>query len=586
MVMKKSGRNNSDVLWLVGLVLGLLWSFLVPFLAPYFLAKHTLAVEALGGTTLSMVTAGGLARAHRLSLALALVAPLLAALRASPFYWWAGRRYGHYLVDIFSSRSPHAQKMARRAEVTFQRLGPWAVVFAYFLPIPNGLIFAMAGWAGMGFSIFLLLSLVDALFYSAVMVALGYFLGQEAITTARLVTEYAFALVIVAAVFLVASFFIRRRSSDSMPSSKEMFLAGDAKAPSDASVFLGVGKRRLKKEAATYMGVVNAEAVSVDLDAKVIRPPESSIAVGVADSSGNVLFVTIDPTYGNGSEESLVRPYHLGTFSSVLTATYLGSAVASGSASLNDSWVKVKSSDVEEISFGRLATHTSGLPFLPWNFLYKTLSEADSPLCCYSEEDIFRFSTRRRRALVGYRYSNVGVSLVGLSLGGGSVEGFKKGISSQVLSPLEMTKTHFSTTGLDPAVEGFRNLKRVNIDPAGPFTPAMGMVSTPKDLMTFLRYSLRPETSPLTDGLKLCQRTHSVSRDSTFAMGLGWHVFLGRQGTWLYHEIRSQGSSGVMALHPQQGWGMFAISNSGDASTQVSIDAWARSLLAQCVHSD
>ncbi len=584
--MKKGGRNNSDVLWLVGLVLGLLWSFLVPFLEPYFLAKHTLGVEALGGTTLSMVTAGGLVRANRLPLTLALAAPLVAVVRASPFYWWAGRRYGHYLVDIFSSRSPHAQKMARRAEVTFQRLGPWAVVFAYFLPVPNGLIFAVAGWAGMRLWFFFILAFVDAFLYSAVMVTLGYFLGQEAITTARLVTEYAFALVIVTAIALLVSLLIRQRSSDSMPSSKEMFLPGDTKVPSDASVLLGGRTSDLTREAEKDSDVLNAEVIRADLDAKVIRPLESSIAVGISDSSGNVVFITIDPTYGNDTRESLVRPYHLGTFSSVLTATYLGSAVASGGASLNDSWVKVKSSDVEEISFGRLATHTSGLPFLPWNFLYKTLSDADSPLCCYNEEDIFRFSTRRRRALVGYRYSNVGVSLVGLSLGGGSVEGFRKGISSEVLSPLEMSGTHFSTTGLDPIVEGFRNLRRVNIDPAGPFTPAMGMVSTPMDLMSFLRASLLPETSRLTDGLKLCQRTHSVSRDSTFAMGLGWHVFLGRQGTWLYHEIRSQGSSGVMALHPQKGWGMFAVSNCGDASTQVSLDVWARSLLAQCVGSD
>ncbi len=584
--MEKDGHKNSDVFWLSGLIIGLVWSFIVPFLAPYFLAKHTVLVEALGGTTLSMVTAGGLVRTHRVSLLLALTAPLVAFIRSSPFYWWAGRRYGHYLMDIFSSKSPHAQKMARRAEVTFHKLGPWAVVFAYFLPVPNGLIFAVAGWAGMRLSVFVLLGLADALLYSTVMVVLGYFLGQEAITTARLVTEYAFVAVILTAILLVISILIRQRSSGTTPSSKEMFLGADSKVPSDASVFLGVGKRRFKRAAEAYIDMLNPEAIRADLDSKVIRPKDSSIAVGVADSNGDVLFITIDSIFGNDSAESLTRPYHLGTFSSVLTSSYLGSAVAAGEASLNDSWVKASTADVEEISFERLATHTSGLPYLPWNFLYKTLSEGDSPLCRYSEEDIFRFSTRRRRASVGYRYSNVGVSLVGLSLGGGSVKGFQDGIISAVLTPLKMTQTNFCTTDSDPKVEGFRNQHRVTIDPAGPFTPAMGLVSTPVDLMSFLRYSLHPETSALKDGLKLCQRTHSVSRDSTFAMGLGWHVFLGRQGTWLYHEIRSEGSSGVMALHPQQGWGMFAISNCGDASTQVSLDTWARSILAQCVHSD
>jgi len=585
-VMGKGERKSSDVLWLVGLLLGLVWSVIVPFVSPYFLATHTIAVEALGGTTLSMVTAGAFARLNRVPLLLALGAPLVAVVRASPFYWWAGKRYGHYVVDIFAARSPHAQKMARRTEVLLKRLGPWAVVFAYFLPVPNGLIFAMSGWAGMSLRVFLLLDLLDAFLYSLVMVFLGYFLGQGAITVARLVDEYAFVLVTLSIVGLVLVTYLRRYRRSLYPLAKERFLGAEDKDDMNLRSI----QSKYQDEGNLSHGLrehhLRPDVLLEDLERAIGRPAGSSVAVGIVSGSQREIFISLDTELGNSSKSSFLRKYHLGSFSSVLTATYLGSRVSTGAISLNESWSNESCEDREDIPFGRLATHTSGLPFLPWNFLYKTLSDVNSPLCCYNEEDLFRSSRRRRRVSVGYRYSNVGMSLVGLSLGGGTLEGYKKGIEEAVLAPLGMDRTDFLSAGHDERVNGFRNGKRVVLDPSGPFTPAMGIVSTPRDLMLFLKSSIDPESSPLAEGLRLSQRTHSISKDSSFAMGLGWHIFLGRQGTWLYHEIRSQGSSGVMAIHPQRGWGIFALSDCGDTAMQVSLDAWVRAFLARSVASD
>ncbi|MGC8481314.1 MAG: hypothetical protein ACP5PJ_07175, partial [Acidimicrobiales bacterium] len=105
MLWRRFGVRPVEVVCLGGLALSGVISFLVAVIAPYFLSTHTVAVEALGGTTLSMITAGGLVHAHRLAAWAAVTVPVAAIVRLSPFYWWAGRRYGHLLIDAIATRT-------------------------------------------------------------------------------------------------------------------------------------------------------------------------------------------------------------------------------------------------------------------------------------------------------------------------------------------------------------------------------------------------------------------------------------------------------------------------------------------------
>lgn len=586
--MRQKGKGTvTDRIWLCCLILGLLWTIFVPFVfPPSYLSRHSALVEAVGGTTVSMVTAGALAKIHSLSLLLALVAPLAAVFRVSPLYWWAGRRYGPYLVDVLASKSPNAQKLARRTEVLFEHLGPWTVMFAYFLPVPNGLVFAASGWTGMSLAMFLIFDLLGTFLYSEFVVLLGYFVGESAVKDVQLITRGTFIFIIVSAVSVVAYLYLRQRSLRSGRSSRELFLGHGSSAESEGLSRFRVGGKVLFFENGLDPNNLSEEVLRDEVDRCISRHKNAAVTVGVIDANGTETLGAIDPRYLAGSAAALCAPYQLGTFTSVLTGTYLGAVVALGSHDLAESWDSLVDGDFEAIPLERLATHTSGLPFLPWNYLYRSVKTGDDPFCSYDVEDLFQASHKRRRASVGYRYSNVGMSLVGLGLGSGSVKGYIEGMQRHVLEPLGLESTGFSSCGSPTNPTGYRHGSKIEIGASGPFSPAMGAISTPIDLMRFMRHVLRPEESSIAEAIRLCQRTHSVSKDSMFAMGLGWHVFLGRQGTWLYHDIKSFGTSGIMAIHPQMGWGMFIISNCGDASTQVSIDGWTRALLARCLIYD
>jgi membrane protein DedA with SNARE-associated domain len=63
-----------------------------------------------------------------------------------------------------------------------------------FPGIPTALVYAMAGWAGMRLTTFLLLDLLGTLSMTGLVAGLGYGLGQEAVDLVLLVDKYASAV--------------------------------------------------------------------------------------------------------------------------------------------------------------------------------------------------------------------------------------------------------------------------------------------------------------------------------------------------------------------------------------------------------
>ena len=65
-----------------------------------------------------------------------------------------------------------------------------AVMVAPFLPVPNAIVYAMAGWAGMSWVTFLILDAIGSLLWAGMLAGLGYALGQHAVTVAQTVSRY------------------------------------------------------------------------------------------------------------------------------------------------------------------------------------------------------------------------------------------------------------------------------------------------------------------------------------------------------------------------------------------------------------
>ena len=195
-------RRRAEVICLAALgVIGVYRLVLLP-LTPSLIGSHPVLLEALRGSTSSMVAGGAFSRVGESSLLLALLAPFPTLMVADPLLWWAGRIWGSEAADKLLG--PRRGRWAERGIRWAERYGAWLIVFNYFQPIPSVVIYAGAGWTGMRLRRFLLLDLIGTALWVAVIVGLGYFIGQSAVDVAKAIGRYALYFTIAIVVGVVA----------------------------------------------------------------------------------------------------------------------------------------------------------------------------------------------------------------------------------------------------------------------------------------------------------------------------------------------------------------------------------------------
>jgi membrane protein DedA with SNARE-associated domain len=79
------------------------------------------------------------------------------------------------------------------------------VVLSPFLPIPDALVYAAAGWTGMSWVTFLVLDAIGNLMWAGLLAGLGWALGQHAVNVAQEISKYGLWFSIAIVVLVVAS---------------------------------------------------------------------------------------------------------------------------------------------------------------------------------------------------------------------------------------------------------------------------------------------------------------------------------------------------------------------------------------------
>jgi membrane protein DedA with SNARE-associated domain len=203
----KPGR--ADILCWAGIMLsGIFYYVMLPFRAS-LVGTHPVLLELLNGSTEAIVAAAAFARVGHGSLVVVLLAAVPGLMKFDPLYWWAGRLWGERIIALLSGKRNRGAKYMGRVQRWGRKFTWPAVVVSQFLPIPNAIIYVIAGWAGMRLVTFIILDAIGSLLWAGTLAGLGYALGHHAVVVAQTISHYglwvSIALVVVIVFFQVRS---------------------------------------------------------------------------------------------------------------------------------------------------------------------------------------------------------------------------------------------------------------------------------------------------------------------------------------------------------------------------------------------
>jgi membrane protein DedA with SNARE-associated domain len=175
-------------------------------------SSHPALLEALRGSTASIINMGARARIGEESIVAAVLLGVPSLMMFDWIFWWAGRRWGDGVFEwLLGGPGPKTEQRLRRLHRIEARVGPFAVVFAYLLPVPSAIIYAAVGDGGMRLGVFLVLDLLGTLLWTSSLAAAGYGFGQRAVDVANAMSHYGLWLALV--LIVVVAVQVRRRAT-------------------------------------------------------------------------------------------------------------------------------------------------------------------------------------------------------------------------------------------------------------------------------------------------------------------------------------------------------------------------------------
>jgi CubicO group peptidase (beta-lactamase class C family) len=296
------------------------------------------------------------------------------------------------------------------------------------------------------------------------------------------------------------------------------------------------------------------------------------IIIGVVGPQGRRVI-----SYGHlGQEDS--RPldgntgFEIGSVTKVFTALLLADMVRKGEVALADpvakylpSPVRIPEREGRSITLLDLATHTSGLPFMP-----DELPEMDDLAAAeYSAAQLYEFLARYelpRDIGVEWDYSNVGYWLLGQALAARAGMNYESLLQMRVIAPLNLRSTAFT---LSPKLKAKLAVgHNAVLQPAPTFSAvpgyalmpaAGGLVSTVSDLLSLLSVAMGYQRSPLAPSMAMMLSTRRPTGASEQA--LGWVVIGKGDDQLIIHDGGTFGYASSVAWDPTRRIGIVVLSN-------------------------
>jgi len=186
-------RRVDIACWAAITLSGIYYLALLPFRAS-LVGTHPLLLVLLNGSTEGLVSAAAFARTGHGSLPVLLLVSIPGLMKFDLIYWWAGRLWGERVIHLFAGQRERQRRRGLKFVERVNRWGPkftWpAIIITPFLPLPNAIVYAVAGWTGMSWVTFLILDAIGSLAWAGMLAGLGYELGHRAVSVAQEISRY------------------------------------------------------------------------------------------------------------------------------------------------------------------------------------------------------------------------------------------------------------------------------------------------------------------------------------------------------------------------------------------------------------
>ncbi|MEX0903279.1 MAG: serine hydrolase domain-containing protein [Pseudohongiellaceae bacterium] len=263
--------------------------------------------------------------------------------------------------------------------------------------------------------------------------------------------------------------------------------------------------------------------------------------------------------------------FEIGSITKVFTATLLADFVLSNTVAIEEdvnAYLPLQLNNDINLNFLHLANHTSGMPRWPENIGFLSLISPSNPYKYYDEVDFYNYLSNdleiQSGAGVQFRYSNLGMSLVGVTLSEIANQSYEDLLQDRLLKPYKMENSTTQRNSLNVAmVQGLdkEGDKTSNWD-LNILAPSGGLFSTVDDLSQFVRAHFNLDDNLLAFTRKLTSDKGPSIGYRTLGMGLGWIILQPDDTeTWYWHNGGTGGYSSSMVINVEKRQGVIVLSN-------------------------
>ena len=290
----------------------------------------------------------------------------------------------------------------------------------------------------------------------------------------------------------------------------------------------------------------------------------TSLSIGLIHAEGVEFYNYGVHRKGSNQVPTKDSIYEIGSVSKVLTATLLAEGhITRGipldkpirTWSLKD-WTFPQKDDVE-ITALQLATHTSGLPRLPFNFFPKDFRNPYAHMSADTIQQSLKKTNLENTPGTKIEYSNLGAGILGHALATHHKTNYERLLQQKIAIPLGMSSTFVDvpTELQSRTVQGHDMANEPTPDWDMPSLEGMGAVnSTAFDLTRFVWAQLSPSEHSLGKAIQLTHesRVPFSKEDNSKSMAMGWHIGLSDDPDIFWHNGGTGGGRSFVAFDPKE----------------------------------